>query len=192
MDVVISSIKRALSWILGWKSPDLPTKEEASSAPSVRREKNGKPGGLRPMGDIFKLIDVCCEIFDNPAYAPRDGVTYCNQAVQDIAEKLGYKGFTPTMNANAMIQHMASSPDFMEIHMEIAQRMANSGELVIACQEDNPHGHVVVVRPGCEVFSSKWQKSVPKVVNIGAKNMIGQGLNWVFPSVPRFYTWQRV
>lgn len=151
------------------------------------------------MKDLWTLIDACCEARDNPAFEPKvddpntpenERATYCNMAVRHIANKMGYLGFMRNQLANEMIDQMAGSQQWQKVDMGIAQKLANTGCLVVACQRMLPHGHVAVVRPGNEGRSAKWGQ-VPKVVNIGVKNSIGVGVNWVFPGSdkPDFYVW---
>src|SRR5262245_31508649 len=96
---------------------------------------------------IFRLIDACCEVYDNPEFVPREGMTFCNRAVQYIAEKMGYMGFTGLL-ANQIMALMKNSEDFEAITLDQAQAEANKGRLVIAGIIQDPHGHVVVIRPG--------------------------------------------
>jgi len=136
--------------------------------------------------ELLRLIDACCEVYDNPNYRPRGGMTFCNQAVMSIAEKVGYSKFK-SMLANQMVAFMRSSPDWSPLKIEEAQEYANKGNLVVAGLQGQPHGHVVVVRPGMSGFSQKWGMAVPKVVNVGAENFIGKSLNWVFQKKPEVY-----
>lgn len=138
------------------------------------------------MPDLYQLIDACCEAYDNPQFKPRGGMTFCNQAVRSIAEKMGYQGFK-SMLANQMVALMRSSPYWLAIKLDQAQGMANHGHLVIAGLQDEPHGHVVVVRPGIAGFSGKWGTAAPKVINIGADNFIANGLNWAFKRKPEVF-----
>lgn len=138
--------------------------------------------------DLFTLIEACCSAYDNPSFKPRGGVTFCNQAVQFIASEMGYKGFKPTLNANAMIIYMMGAAEWLPVEMGSAQRLANTGVLVIACQQAQPHGHVAVIRPGVEGRSAKWKNALtPKVMNIGGENSIAKGVNFVFEDIPKFF-----
>lgn len=138
------------------------------------------------MPNLYRLIDACCEVYDNPQFKPRGGMTFCNQAVRFIAEKMGYRGFR-SMLANQMVAHMKSSPDWLAIKLDQAQIYANQGHLVVAGLQDQPHGHVAVIRPGVADFSGKWESAAPKVVNVGADNFIGKGLNWAFKQKPEVF-----
>lgn len=149
------------------------------------------------MLEIVELIDACCEAYDDPAFKPRDtsgdGIneTFCNFAVRSIASAVGYHHFPPDAMANQMIDFMASSPDWVEIQMDQAQDSANHGRLIIATQKAAGHGHICVVRPGIEAYSSKWERKVPKVINVGKTNFIARGVNFAFQTVPTFFLLQK-
>jgi hypothetical protein len=133
--------------------------------------------------NLFRLIDACCEAYDNPAFKPNGGITYCNQAVHFISERLGFSGFKGMM-ANQMATFLKKSKAWKQIPFQEAQSRANDGQLVIAAVAQNPHGHVAVIRPGLMGMSGKWKMAVPKVVNIGAENFIGKPINWAFRDPP--------
>lgn len=135
----------------------------------------------------YQLMDACSEIMDNPMFVPADGVTHCNQAVQYVARRIGYHGFTEGTLANQMIDFLAASPEWLKIQLSQAQAWANDGHFVITCLKDEPHGHIAVVRPGISEYSQKWLTQAPKLANIGAKNSIGKGANWIFPAMPDCY-----
>jgi len=158
--------------------------EKQRNAPVKKRPK--KEFRMEPT--VFQLIDACCEAYDNPAYQPRSGMTFCNQAVQFIAEKMGYTGFQ-SMMANEMVAQMKNSPEWTVVPLEEAQTNANQGRLTIAGLQEQPHGHVVVIRPGLEAYSDKWAMSVPKVINVGSSNFIGKGLGWSFRDKPEVFIW---
>lgn len=150
------------------------------------------------MPDREKIIDAVCEgydfalkhfmpIKDDPATPQKERETYCNFSVQHVCEALGYTGFS-NMMANQMIDKMALGDDWSPITAVDACQMVNDGYLVIAGLKDNPHGHVVVCRPGAPAFSSKWNGSfVPKCMNVGADVTIGLGTNWAFPNEPQYF-----
>lgn len=142
---------------------------------------------------LLTIIDTCCELSDplvHPELVPAGGVTHCNQSVNIVAQRCGFPGFNGLM-ANQIIDVMDSSPDWMPLSLGLAQGTANSGQLVIAGEKGSPHGHVVVVRPGIAGVSGKWPgASVPKVLNVGAQNSIGRGLNYAFQDIPRLWVWK--
>ena len=135
---------------------------------------------------LFKLIDKIAEVYDDPALKPKDGVTYCNIAVQHILNAFNYQKLNGLM-ANMMIERMRQYAEFVKIGMEKAQGYANMGYVVIAGKEGQPHGHVCIVRPGLEATSGKWKKNVPKCMNIGKDVSIGKGVNYAFQEIPEFW-----
>jgi hypothetical protein len=129
---------------------------------------------------LAKLVDAICEVYDMPDLKPHDGETHCNLAVHRICSKLGYEEFKDLM-ANAIIDKIESSPaQWTETTIEFCQYLANQGELVLAGLKGEPHGHIVVLRPGISVLSSKWETLVPKCINIGKTNSIDRGVNYAF------------
>ena len=139
--------------------------------------------------DLFVLIDAIAEAYDNPNYKPKSGITHCNQGVQYICEKMGYNKFDG-MLANEMVNTMRASLEWAIIKVEDAQGYANEGRLVIAGQQNEPHGHVVIIRPGVADHSAKWGVLSPKVVNIGADNFLDKGLAWVFRDKPEVFLYK--
>jgi hypothetical protein len=103
----------------------------------------------------FQLIDSCCEAYDNLAFEPRQGMTFCNQAVNFICGKMGYAKFKALL-ANQMVDLMKKSEEWQMISIGDAQKFANQGRLVIAGRKAQPHGHVAVIRPGLPDYSAKW------------------------------------
>lgn len=147
--------------------------------------------------NVLKLINVICYAYDRVRepkedeenWMPHAGKTYCNKVVNLISMNLGYLKFAG-MYANAMIDHITDNPqEWMELNIEQAQDMANMGRLVIAGNknEESGHGHVIVIRPGDENWSNKWQQYCPKCINVGREVFIAQGINWAFINIPKFY-----
>lgn len=120
-------------------------------------------------------------------FQPKGETTYCNCAVQYIAEKMGFTGFDD-MLANQMIWRMRNAPDFAVVSPEAAQQIANDGRLVIAGREDQPHGHVCVCAPGTTLYSGKWRDKAPMVFNVGARNGL-MGANYAFREMPDYWAW---
>ncbi len=162
----------------------------------------GKTSTQRRLGmkDLFKLIDACCEAYDNEGWKPiqdnpstpeNERRTFCNFAVNYVATKMGYVGFKGLL-ANQIVELMETSnstslPRWTRIKASEAQELANLGFLVIAGVKETPHGHVAVVRPGNSTQSGKWKTSAPKLMNVGAKNSIAVGANFVFKEIPQFF-----
>lgn len=155
------------------------------------------------MKSLPKLIDAICDVYDNASYNPKDGVTYCNFAADDIARAMGCKDFLHK-NADEIFEFVSHSQEWTEIPMAQAQATANQGSLVFAMANtvmlNAAHGHLCVVRPGLEKNSGKWQKC-PAVMNVGIENFIGRakrgpltgmaaGVNEAFVPLPKFFVWR--
>lgn len=145
----------------------------------------------------LKLLDACLEAYD--AYHVSKDVTgdgkketFCNFSVDHVLARMGYEkmrdGGKPMM-ANQMIDFLKrKTEDWEKIGMDKAQVLANAGRVVLAGLVDEPHGHVVVVRPGLEDVSGNWGGArVPKVSHVGGTSYIGRGVNYAFKSIPDFW-----
>ena len=133
------------------------------------------------------LLDAICEVYDNVQYIARNGTTYCNQAVNNVAERMGFLGFIG-LNANHMVDLMDKHPEIWKVvDAMVAATKAEQGCLVIAGLKDEPRGHVAVIRPGNLVVSAKWQTQVPKCINIGISHTISLGVNYAFEKEPKYY-----
>lgn len=114
-------------------------------------------------------------------WAPKAGVTHCNEAVNYVCERMGYKKFRGLL-ANEIFDQLQTNGDWHDVTPEASQYHANSGALVVVAWK-NPaggHGHVCVVCPGIAEKSESWGYFAPKVVNIGATNFIGKRASWAF------------
>lgn len=165
--------------------------------------------GYKTMKNLPKLITAVLEAYENPAFAPvvKDGKiveTFCNEAVQRVASKMGCEDFA-RMTADEICQFLAQKKGWQEVLMRDCQFLANQGTLVIAGLPaqtlGGAHGHVCVVRPGEQVWSEHWKSMVPAVMNIGGQNfilrfkmasgeVIEAGVNGAFQMIPRFYAWE--
>jgi len=161
------------------------------------------------MRNLPRLVQSIIRVYESPAYRPRIDekgnvlTTYCNFAIREIAGSLGYHAFEGMM-ADQIYDHMKRSQDWAKVEMKDSQFLANQGSLVIAAlpsgKVNAKHGHVCVVRPGEEVYSSKWKKKVPVVLNIGQTNfllfyksqddIIEGGVNCAFKNEPEFFAWR--
>lgn len=153
--------------------------------------------------NIFTLIDAVCEVYDKGCspgrpYWPHDitgdGVneTFCNRAVREVCELVGYKGFLVPMSANEMVDFLGQSADWMKVDIKESQDLANAGKLVILGMKLPNHGHVTIVRPGMSEWSTKWNCPSPRILNIGAENSIAKACNWIFPGdePPLAFMWR--
>lgn len=141
----------------------------------------------------LRLLDAILEAYDLFHVSQDvngDGkadVTHCNQSVNHVCGRLGYEKFKG-MVANQIIDFMRRSDDWKKIELEDAQSFANEGRLVIAGAMAEPHGHVVIIRPGLEELSAKWNsKKVPKASHVGANSCIGKSLAWAFKDIPELW-----
>jgi hypothetical protein len=143
--------------------------------------------------DLFRLIDAICEGYDFSVknYPPEEGKTFCNFAVQYVCHLLGYTGFD-SMMASEMVKKMRVAKEWEKVPSDKVQELVNAGHFVIAGQEGDPHGHVVVCRPGLSAFSQKWNGSfVPKCMNVGEVVSLKDGVNFAFQDMPEFFVWKK-
>lgn len=158
---------------------------------TIQRELR-KTGYVR-MNDLPKLADAINETFmqglAGEKWWPKNGVTYCNEAVNYVAERMGYKKFRGLF-ANEIYDALQTNGDWHDVTPEASQYHANSGALVVAAWK-NPegHGHVCIVCPGVGEMSETWGYVAPKVLNIGQTNFIGKKCSWAFSADhrPKFY-----
>ena len=143
------------------------------------------------MNKLDIIIDEILYVYENPRYTPHDGITYCNMAVHYIASQCGFGGFKTTDLANDMYDTMIKSDDWIKVEY-VGVHNLNNGMLCIAAQKGDPHGHIVVLRPGVFVKSAKWEKKVPKCLNIGKTNFIDKGVNYAFEKPPHYFVYTGV
>lgn len=144
--------------------------------------------------ESLRLIDAICEAYDAyhvPKDANGDGKTdtFCNLSINYICSRLGYEKFKG-MVANQIVDYMRRKTEEWEpVPMDKAQALANEGKLLIAGVQNDPNGHVSVIRPGIEEFSGKWSAKAPKTGNVGASSAIGKSLAWAFggPKPPEIW-----
>ncbi len=144
--------------------------------------------------NALKLIDAVCEAYDLfhvPKDTSGDGKpeTFCNMATNHVLSRFGYEKFKG-MVANQMVDYMRRKPEEWEfVLMPAAQELANTGRVLVAGTFAEPHGHVVVLRPGLEEFSSKWQMKAPRGGNVGGQSCIGKSIAWAFggPNPPEIW-----
>lgn len=138
------------------------------------------------MDKMLRLLDAILDGYDT-YQAPRGGDTFCNKSVQHVAGRLGYEKLKG-MLANQIVDFLSRSADWEPVEMDKAQAYANEGRLVVAGLQAEPHGHVVVIRPGLEDRSAKWGNVVvPKASNVGANSYIGKHLAWGFQDKPKLW-----
>lgn len=167
------------------------------------------PTGYITMRNVGKLVQAILRAYERPEYKPKVDehgnikTTYCNFAVRDIAGAMGCHDFE-AKTADQISDFLKDSKNWKEIPVEDCQLAANRGTLVIAAQHSSEmnasHGHVCVVRPGEEIYSAKFKRNVPSIMNIGGQNFILRyqvkdgaaieaGVNGAFRTLPKFYAW---
>lgn len=123
-------------------------------------------------------------------YQPRDGLTFCNYFVEAAAEWFGYRGFGGLM-ANGIVEKMRNTPNtFSLVGYKEAAEHANTGRLVIAGQQAEPHGHVCIVYPGNMGWSGSWNCEVPLAANVGKNCWVGLPLSRAFKAQPELFLYR--
>lgn len=118
------------------------------------------------------LRDACAAAVSNPAFAPGNGVTHCNQAAQFIANAMGC---TELDNKMADQQHAAmvanTSGRWTKVDGASATAFALLGGLGFAsmssAQLKEAHGHIAAIYPAPMQFSGSLNKNIPIVANVG-------------------------
>jgi len=135
------------------------------------------------------VADACLELVASKKYEPKNGETYCNFFVRDVAAAAkGYLSLRD-LSANEQIRFMAFSPEWFEGPVDAAHAWAGQGKLVIAGHEEEGHGHVAIVLPGDMVMSGKWGACLPLIAQAGKSTFYGKPLSYGFTpeAKPRFY-----
>lgn len=145
--------------------------------------------GVANMKDWLSLLDAIHTAYSHPEYAPSEGVTHCNQFVNEVCTILGFREFDGKV-ANEIVDLLNQHPKWSVIEMERCQELANGGSLVIAGIKEEVHGHVNIISPGKVKSSGRWG-DVPSCANIGKDNFIGKGINWAFSVKPTFWVWRQ-
>lgn len=118
------------------------------------------------------LKALCDEAVSNPAFAPRDGKTYCNFAARFISEGPGFFGLPVNTLANGMIAILELAPEWREDSLDLAHSHAVRGRLAFVALSDEPHGHIAAVYPAPMAESGSWGQKVPMIANVGKVNGI--------------------
>lgn len=141
------------------------------------------------MKDLLNLLDSIHFAFNHPEYTPAEGVTHCNQFVNEVCTIYGFNRLGGKL-ANEICEYLAEHPEWGELRMDKCQDLANAGSLIVAGIKSDPHGHVAIICPGKEKPSGRWGE-VPSCASVGKMNTIGLGINWSFSSLPRFWVWRK-
>ena len=141
-----------------------------------------------------QLEELCGTIISVAHYQPDSGVTYCNQAVREVAEALGCRDFPQNILANAMVDLMSSAYGWRTDTAERASEHAIRGGLAIAGKKYAVHGHVAVIAPQPCSYSGSWAAPVPILANVGTRNGFMKASE-AFPVAggePAYYLWGEV
>lgn len=146
-----------------------------------------------------KIYRVAEKIFLNPDMIPHDvtgdGIpeTFCNYALHVFMSKFGYSKFKGLL-ANQIIDYMNNHRDewdYTRNHVE-AHAAVNGGNIVIAGQKAENHGHVCIILPSEDmIYSGSWQTLVPLCMNIGKKNFFNKGISKAFGTPPTYYIYRK-
>lgn len=136
------------------------------------------------------LRTACEEAIEQ--FKPQGETTYCNMALNYIAEKMGYQGFRGLL-ANEIVAKLQDDPDFAPISAEQVSKLARAGNFIVAGAFGQPHGHVSTAYP-CDrpiAISAKWGGlAAPWLANIGKETYHGiVTANWAFKDKPRYWVW---
>lgn len=152
------------------------TKDRLGREPqlSIGRWLGPSDGTRRQMKEkCERLKTVGNAVISDPKFVARDGLTFCNFALWEVAAEMGYEEFkAKQMTANQIVRHMESSREWRVIESgEEASELAKRGDLVVAGRKYPKHGHVAAVAPVERMlFSGSLNKYVPLVYNVGKKN----------------------
>jgi hypothetical protein len=142
-----------------------------------------------------ELKDICDQTLALKSLQPKNGVTYCNIAVQTIAAQMGCDEFSGLM-ADEIYQVMATnvSGKWKGVDASDAAIWALSNGLSIASLPSQrlgeSHGHVAVVYPVGQQYSPSFDADVPMLANVGKSVGILKSSE-VFPvskGMPDFFT----
>ena len=140
-----------------------------------------------------EYADVISLLIKRPDFQPHDGQTFCNLFITEVVHLFGYNGFDGLM-ANQIIDLMDTSACFkkiVDVYTVISETVKDGPHLIIAGEKAMGHGHVCVISPlGGTTYSSKWNKTVPNVANVGKDVFENKGLNWAFATEPTLYIYQ--
>lgn len=133
-----------------------------------------------------KLKEACDKAVNDPELLARDGVTFCNIALQGICFEMGYDKLAGLL-ANQIYAFVKKDKRWDSVNMWEANCHAIVGGIAIAAQQGKPSGHVAVYYPRpTKVVSSKWKTTVPLVANVGKRNAV-TGLNMAFAKIPESF-----
>lgn len=145
-----------------------------------------------PIKDPVQLNEAQNIVFANKAYWPNAGQTFCNEATQDVLNRLGYNALNG-MLADIMYKMIAGASDWKLIAMEDAQAIANAGTILVATLPSYKlgqlDGHICTLTPGQAVDSGHWGAMAPMCMNLGRVGTCFRkiGINYAFIPEPEIY-----
>lgn len=145
------------------------------------------------MANVEKLRARGIEVVTDPAYAPRDGKTFCNLGARFVAEEMGYFGLPANGLANDLIAFLSGAPGWAEDTMERAHAAALKGGLAFVGLVDHPHGHIAALAPEPMEPSGSWGEEVPLIFNVGKTNgmmRLSQAFKAADRPSLRFFIWE--
>lgn len=135
-----------------------------------------------------KLLRAALFIFNEPVYQPRNGLTYCNLAVQAWARSWDYKPFDGKL-ANQMSEIMQSSVLWVPVSPRAAMEAAFMCRMVVAHTQAQPHGHVAAVLPIRDFQPDGMTWAEVTVLSMGKTPLVGAKASRAFKSEPMFHTY---
>lgn len=124
------------------------------------------------MKNLLILKAACDTAIKNPAFAPANGVTHCNEGAIFIANALGCHELDNLMaDQQYKVMVVNKSGLWVKADGTAATVWALSGGLAFAImsseQLEETHGHIATIYPAPMQFSGSLNKNVPVVANIG-------------------------
>ena len=145
---------------------------------------------------MTELKPLCDLALANPSFAPKNGVTFCNRAVNFIAHGLGCDELDGLMADGIYnLLKLNASGKWAQVDPNDATLWALSNGLAIAAMSSDmlgeTHGHVAVVAPLGMQASASFGEDVPVLANVG-KTVGYMKSSEAFPvakGMPEFYTY---
>lgn len=145
------------------KSTSKSTTSKTTSKTSTKSTKTSKATtktAKKAYGANPRLAKAVKSIGIKQNYHARNKTTYCNQAVNAYASKLGYKGFKG-LNANQMYSKMSKpGSGWHKATAAEAIAAAKAGKLTVAGWTGKVHGHVAAV-------IGEYSQGVPAIAQAG-------------------------
>lgn len=118
--------------------------------------------------------------------------SFCNFGLWETAHRFDCHEFDNPEDhgrpflANRCLEIMAASRHWLQVPLPEALAWAQDGRLAVAALHGERHGHVTCLAPLPPEASSKWQRDVPIVANVGGvpphHGLVKE--SWAFAEVP--------